>query len=116
MRASGCVNFGGSVTVDVSLLPKNDSSITLMTFNCSTGSFTLLGNDNPPCSQQLHYLPHALVFELQSFDACRGEDSIPYIWVLYIFIALFVVGIGVVVLFLILRNNKKLKNVKDAQW
>ena len=114
IRVSGSVNFGGSVTIDVSLHPKNVSKITLMTFNNSTGKFTQLdGIENQICPQlQLNYYAQALVIDL-NFDDCEGH-SIPYLWVLGI--ALGLVVVIVVVAFLMLRNKKQLKNGKNALW
>ena len=42
VRVSGCVKFGGLITVDTSQLPKGVSNITLMVFNCSTATFSQL--------------------------------------------------------------------------
>ena len=103
------MNFGGSITVDVSLLPKDASNITLMTFNCSAGNFTLVGGiNNLFCTQQeLHYFRRALVLDL-IFDGCHreGGDSIPtYLWI-SLGVGLFVViVIGMVVLLLLLKKK-----------
>ena len=86
VRVSECVDFGGSLTVDLSQHPKNVSNITLMTFNCSTGnfsSFAAIGvTSNDFCGPELQYLPNALVLTL-SDDDCNNkkEGSSPSLWI-----------------------------------
>ena len=109
VRVSGCVSFGGSITVDVSLLPKNISSITLMTFNCSTGSFDLSEIGGQSCSSGIHYLEKSLVLDLKTSDNCN-RDSIPFLWVLWIFIGLVILSVVVMVTFCIVKSRLEIKN------
>ena len=112
IQVSGCVNFGGSVTIDVSRLPKNITNITLLTFNCSTGNFGLVEIDSESCSHRLDYQANALILELK-FDDCQREgDSIPYLWVLWIFIGLVVaIVVVVVVSFIVKSSNTRMLKV-----
>ena len=103
VRVSGCVKFGGSITVDVSHLPKNISNITLMTFNCSIGSFDLVRIDSQACLSGLHYLAKSLVLDLKNNDDCQ-RDSIPFLWVLWIFIGLVIFLVVVVLVFFIVKK------------
>ena len=104
VRVSGCVKFGGSITVDFSHLPKNISEITLMTFNCSIGSFDLVGVDSQVCSAGLHYLENSLVLDFKSnSDDCQ-QDSIPFLWVLWIFIGLVIFTVVAIFVFFIMKK------------
>ena len=105
VRVSGNVNFGGSITVDTSLLPKGLSNITLMVFNSSTGRFSQL--DNQFCSQQLDYLPHALVLDLDVHCLGNGDSNVPYLWILLIFVIVVVVAIiiGVIIHFIVKKKD-----------
>ena len=100
VRVSGCVNFGGSIKVDVSPnLPTNVSTITLMTFNCSIGRFDHVDIDNRFCS--LDYLEHSLVIDLHY---CQKGDSIPHLWVLWIFIVLVILTVVVMLVYYIVKK------------
>ena len=105
VKVSGCVNFGGSISVDISKLPKNISTITLMTFNCSTGKFDHVDIESL-CSSGLHYLENSLVLDLKN-DDCQNGDSIPFLWVLWIFIGLIGITIIVIVVYSILKSRKE---------
>ena len=107
VRVSGCVNFGGTVKVNVQQQPKTNTAFTLMTFNCSTGKATLDGIDNRSCVKQgLAYNVHSLVFDV-NFDDCT-RDSVPFAWLWWSLLGLFIViVIGVVVLCLWRYKNLK---------
>ena len=85
-----------------------------MTFNCSTGSFSPVGIDSQFCSNQgMHYYASALIFDLK-FDGCQnGGDSIPYLWVLWVFLGLLVVIVIGVVILCILNRNKDVTKGKS---
>ena len=114
VKVSGCVTFGGSITVAFNVLhsPNNISTISLMTFNCSTGRFDHVGIDTvQSCSTGLDYLAHALVINLRNNDDCQKEDSIPFLWVLWIFIGLVVLAVAVMVVGFIVKT----KNTKKSE-
>ena len=124
VQVSGCVNFGGSVTVDISRLPRNDSNITLMTFNCSTGYFSMNVIDSQSCSQgNWHYNRQSLVLDV-NFDACqRGGDTSPIPWSLIIGIILtlaVVIVFGAAVFFVFKKKKGKrytqMVEGKNATW
>ena len=101
------MNFGGSITVDLSHQPKHISNITLMTFNCSTGKFSNIGIDDNFCSEGLTYHEHALVVDLTIDDCQSNGDSIPFLWVLWIFIGLVVVVVVISVSFKLYKYNQQ---------
>ena len=118
VQVSGCVNFGGSLTVDTSLLPKYDANITLTTFNCSTGKFSHIDEiDSQYCSKTLNYHAHALVLDLH-FEDCSKEGYIPLVWVLSISLGLVVVIVIGIVAFIIRRkySKKEAKEVSFERW
>ena len=106
VRVSGCVAFGGSITVDVTLLPKNISNITLMTFNCSTGNFNFISSN---CSHQLEYLAHSLVLNLDINNCQKGDLPKSYFWILWIVIGL----TAIVIVILAIYITKTRKNLEE---
>ena len=99
------MNFGGSITIDLSRLPSHVSNITLMTFNCSIGKFSNIGIDGKFCSQGLKYHEHALVLDLMD-DDCKSGDSIPFLWVLWIFIGLVAAAVVITIVIKFACHNR----------
>ena len=117
VQVIGCVNFGGSISVDASL-PKSLSNITLMVFNCSTGNFSNLyiDTDDQFCSHTLNYLSHALVL-VMDVDCQRSDDStVHYLWILQIsamvVVPIVAIVIGIVI-YLFVKPKKSLESKID---
>ena len=85
-----------------------------MTFNCSIGRFDLVDiGDSQLCSPKLNYLEKYLVLDLNNNDDdCHKEDSIPFLWVLWIFVGLAIFALVVIVAFFI---HKSWKNKETNQ-
>ena len=105
VRVSGCVMFGGSITVAINV--PHSPNITLMTFNCSTGSFHLVDIDGQFCSPRLVYLKNSLVLDLNNGNECQKGDSIPFLWVLWIFIGLIIISVVVAIFFIVKSRKRK---------
>ena len=108
---SGCVTFGGSISVDVSRLPKNVTSITLMTFNCSRGSFD---NVDIEGSTGLRYLDNSLVVDLpnniNNNNNGESQNAMAFLWVLWVVVGLLAVGF-IAVIICVVRNARKVESV-----
>ena len=59
---------------------------------------------------ELDYLEHALVLNLKNNDDCQKEDSIPFLWVLWIFVGLVVLVVVVMVVGFIVKSRNKKKS------
>ena len=112
VKVSGCVNFGGSITVNASHLPTNISSITLMTFNCSIGRFDFVDIGSQSCSPSLQYFEKSLVLNLKD---CQKENPIPLIWVLWLFIGLILFAIVVITIFFTVRFWRRRLEESDSK-
>ena len=108
IRVSGSVHFGGSITVDVSLLPKSVSNMTLMTFDSSTAYFTIFTNQY----SQLHYYKDSLVVD---FDNWPAEET-NHVWV----IVGTLVGVGLFIIILVavimITKRKNLNATVDLTY
>ena len=113
VRVTGCVKFGGTITVDTSHLPKNISNITLMTFNCSTGIFDNVEGD----ATDLHYVENSLVLKLKYDDDQQqvGGDSYfsTMFTVVWVILSLVIAAIIVLAVCFIVKA-RKLENVLTA--